>query len=155
VVLVVVADVVRERVERAVVAVRLLVEAVPHVVLRDEVPRARVQAAREEAAHDQVRDRAPPERAHEERVERELEGQVERVPERGALRADEARAERVEEDLEGREEGLARDVVEQRELERGGQVRVDAVLAEVLVVLDVVRLARRQRRAWGDAAHAP
>jgi len=59
VVLVVVPDVVRKDVQRAVVAVGLLRETVPEVVLCDEVARAGVEAAGEEAARDQV-DEGPP-----------------------------------------------------------------------------------------------
>lgn len=93
--------VVREDVQRAVVRVRLLREAVPEVVLRDEVARARVQAAREEARHDQVDERAHAEGRDERVVERELEGDVVEVPCGEALGAHETGAQGVEEDLEG------------------------------------------------------
>jgi hypothetical protein len=46
----------------------------------------------------------------------------------------------VEEDLEGAEEGLAEDRVEEDGLEGGGEVRVEAVDAEGLVVGEVVGL---------------
>jgi hypothetical protein len=52
------------------------------------------------------------------------------------------RAEGVEEDLEGREDDLAEQVIEEQQLDTCGQVRVDAVLIEVLVVLDVELLRR-------------
>jgi predicted ATP-grasp superfamily ATP-dependent carboligase len=56
------------------------------------------------------------------------------------LRADKSGPEGIKEDLEGGEEDFAEDVVEQEQLGTGGEVGVDAVLAEVLVVLDVVPL---------------
>ena len=49
--------VVRENIEGAVVGVRLLLQAVPYIVLRDEVPRKRVQAPSEEARRKQIEDR--------------------------------------------------------------------------------------------------
>jgi predicted ATP-grasp superfamily ATP-dependent carboligase len=62
------------------------------------------------------------------------------VPEGRGLRAYETGPEGVEENLEGGEEDFAEDVVEQEQLGTGGEVGVDAVFAEVLVVLDVVPL---------------
>lgn len=47
---------------------------------------------------------------------------------------DEHRAEGVEEDLEGGEEGFAEDGVEEDGLEGGGEIGVEAVDAEGLVV---------------------
>jgi hypothetical protein len=145
VVLVVVADVVGEDVERAIVRVRLLVEAVPEVVLGDEVAGERVERAGEEGGEEEVEEGGPAPGADDERVEGELREQVGGVPPCRGLCADEAGPEGVEEDLEGGEEELAEDVVEQEELEPGRQVGVDAVFAEVFVVLDVVPLCKDVR----------
>ena len=92
--------VVREDVQRAVVGVCLLLEAVPNVVLGDEVARERVQAAGEEAGHEQVDKRVLPTCRDKDVVEDELRDEVREVPLREGLRAHEARAEGVEEDLE-------------------------------------------------------
>lgn len=155
--------VVREDVQRAVVGVCLLLEAVPNVVLGDEVARERVQAAGEEAGHEQVDKRVLPTCRDKDVVEDELRDEVREVPLREGLRAHEARAEGVEEDLECpagkpvvrgrdarerggrlcrdlREEDLAEHVVQADELELGGQVCVDSILPKKLVVLDVISL---------------
>lgn len=139
-VLVVVADVVCDNVERAVVRVRLLVGAVPEKVLRDEVCRARVQGARKEGREEEVEQRAHACELVERKVERQLRSDVGDVPACEALGADEARAEGVKEDLERGEEDLSEDGIEAEELEAGRQIRVDAVLAEKLVMLDVIPL---------------
>ena len=114
-------------------------------MLPDEVPRTRMQAPREERAHEQVNIRTDPEVLDEDVVREEDDGEVRGVPLGEGLRADEAGAEGVEEDLEGGEEDLAEDVVEADELEVGGEVGVDAVFAEVAVVLHVVALVRFSR----------
>lgn len=107
-----------------------------------------MQAPSEEAAEDEVAERIPPRPPHQQRVERYLRDHVGQVPDAGALSAYKARAEGVEEDLERREKGLAEHVAKTQHLEARGQVRVDAVLAEVLVVLDVIGL-REEESAHG------
>jgi hypothetical protein len=86
-------------------------------VLRDEVPRRRVQAPRPERAHHKICERVPAASPYEHRVESDLDDQVEEVPVCWRLGTDEARPEGVEEDLEGGEEDLAEDVAEAEELE--------------------------------------
>ena len=150
-------------VERAVVGVCFLLEAIPNVVLGDEVASERVQTTREEAGHEQVDERVLPADRDEGVVEDELGDEIGEMPLREGLRAHEARAEGVEEDLECpagkpvvrgrdargrggrlcrdlREEDLAEHVVQADELELGGQVCVDSILPKELVVLDVISL---------------
>lgn len=148
VVLVVVADVVGQDVERAVVAVGLgdghvgrvlrflggrhrLVD----VVLGDEVAGGRVQGAGEEGGEQQVEEGRPGGGGfREDGVEGELHGQVEQVhPGEGDLE-DAHGPDGVEEDLEGAEEGFAQDRVEDDGFDGRGEVRVEAVDAERLVV---------------------
>ena len=155
--------IVAQSVQRTIVAPRLLLDAAEEVVLGDEVRRARVETACKEAGLEEVDQRGPAARLDEHVVESELGAHVEEVPARERLRADKTRAEGVEEDLECpagkpvvrgrdargrggrlcrdlREEDLAEHVVQADELELGGQVCVDAILPEKLVVLDMISL---------------
>jgi hypothetical protein len=104
-VFVVVPDIIREDVQGPVVAVGLLVETVPEVVLCDEVAGAGVEAAGEEAAGDEVEEGCPAKVGDEDVVEEELDEDVEEVPLGKALGADKGGAEGVEEDLECSEVG--------------------------------------------------
>jgi len=52
--LVVVANIVSQDVQRAIIAVRLLVEAIPYIMLSDEVTRTWMQTSGEEAREEQV-----------------------------------------------------------------------------------------------------
>lgn len=160
VVLVVQADVVGEPVEGAVVGegfgdwdvvVRVLLlggDGLVHVVLGDEVAGEGVQAPGEEGREEQVEDGLGGGEVGEGGVEGELDGDVEEVDRGEGDAVDGHGAEGVEEDLEGAEEGLAEDGVEDESLEGGGQVRVQAVDAEALVVGEVVGA---ERGAVGDA----
>ena len=74
--------VISQNVERAVIAIRLLVHSVPKVVFRDEVARTWVEAACEEAAGDEVDERLGAKSADEEIVEDELGEDVEEMPAR-------------------------------------------------------------------------
>lgn len=150
VVLVVQADVVRQEVEGPVVRVGLghgdAVGRVGlrrrhrriHVVLGDEVAGERVQAAGQERREHEVQQRLRAQRAQHHGVEGELGGDVEgRDPGEGhAVHGHGPQG--VEEDLEGAEEGLAEDGVEEDGLEGGGQVGVEPVDAQRLVVGQVV-----------------
>lgn len=150
VVLVVQTDIIREEVEGAVVRVRLgerylvrrvggvLVRLLEDVVLGDEVAGAGVQRPREEAAQDQVTQRPPSNILYERVVEGELRHDVECVDLGERQAVDEHGAQGVEEDLEGGEEGLAGDRVEEQGLECRGQIRVEAVDAQRLVVSQMV-----------------
>ena len=121
-------------------------------MLPNEVPRTRMQAPRKERAHEQVDIGDDPEVLDEDVVREEDDGEIRGVPLGEDLRADEAGAEGVEKDLEGGEEDLAEDVVEADELEVGGEVGVDAVFAEVAVVLHVVALVRISERERGESS---
>ena len=150
VVLVVQADVVRQEVEGPVVRVGLgdgdAVGRVGlrgrhrrvHVVLGDEVARQRVQAAREERGEQEVQHRLEPQGAQDRGVEGELRGHVQGGDPRERHLVDGHGPQGVEEDLEGAEEGLAENRVEEDGLEGRGQVRVQAVDAQGLVVRQVV-----------------
>ena len=154
VVLVVQADVVREEVEGAIVRVRLgqrylvrrvggvLVRLLEDVVLGDKVACAGVQRPSEEAAQDQVTQRPTSSKLHESIVESELCDDIEEVNLGEGQVVDEHGSEGVEEDLEGAEEGLASDRVEKDGLKGGGQVGIEAIDAERLVVGQVVRPER-------------
>lgn len=159
-VLIVEANVVCEEVERSIVGVCLgqgdliggvgdvLIRLLENVVLGDEVACAGVQRASEEAAHDQVAQRPSSCAVHERIVEGELHDDVEEVNLGEGKIVDEHGAQGVEEDLEGGEKGLAGDRVEEDGFKGGGQVRIQAVDAEGLVVCEVVG---PERGAVGDA----
>ena len=74
----------------------------------------------------------------DEGVKGELRGDVQEVQGGERQLVDEHGPQRVEEDLEGAEEGLPRHGVQHDSLERRGDVRVQAVDAEGLVVRQVV-----------------
>mmetsp|Transcript_20419 Transcript_20419/g.63473 ORF Transcript_20419/g.63473 Transcript_20419/m.63473 type:complete len:259 (+) Transcript_20419:691-1467(+) len=120
-------------------------------MLRDEVPGDGVPRAREERRGDEERDRLPAPQREPNVVEREHEGPVERVLPRQLLRAHEARAEGVEGDLARGEEELAREGLQQAQLEVARDVGVDAVPPLVLVVLAMVQLEHHRVR-HADAA---
>lgn len=130
--LVVQAHVVGEDIQRAVVREGLWEQSIrprilraggqflEHVMLGDEVARARVQAARQETAQDQVVEGVGRGGFYEDEVEEDLGGDVEEVDrgERDGVHEDGSHG--VEEDLEGAEEGFAQDRVEEDGFERGG-----------------------------------
>lgn len=152
VVLVVQADVVREQVQRAVVRerlrrrgefsflalfVRLLQGARvlgEDVMLGDEVACDWVQRAGEEGAQDEVAEGFATYVLYEEVIDNELYGDVEGVDASEGQVVDHHWAEGVEEDLEGREEGLAGDGIKEPCFEGGGEVGVESINAEGLVV---------------------
>lgn len=150
------ADVVREEIQRAVVAKRLgdgdVVRRITgrrgdrlvHVVLGDEVARRGMQRAGEERGEEEVQQRIDAKVAREEVDQHVVEGQLDREvdpvhPGKGHA-VDGHGPDGVEEDLEGAEEGLAEDRVEEDSFEGGGQVRVESIDAEGLVVGKVVWL---------------
>jgi len=92
--------VISQNVERAVVAIRLLVHPVPKIMFGDEVARAWVEASGEEAASDEVDERFGAKAADEGVVEDELGQDVEEMPARQALGADKGGSEGVKEYLE-------------------------------------------------------
>ena len=103
-------------------------------MLRDEVPRTRVQGSRKKGARDEVYQRVYACVFHEEVVEEDLGEDVEEVELGKRDLVDHHGTESVEEDLEGAEEGLAEDGVEEEGFDGGGEVGVEAVDAEGFVV---------------------
>lgn len=150
VVLVVQADVVGEEVENAVVRVRLrdgdlvrrvrgvLLGLLEDIVLGDEVAGAGVQRAGQKAAQDQICQRFSSCKLDEGVVKGELDDNVEQVNLGERQVVDEHGPQGIEQDLACAEEGLAGDRVEEPCLEIGGQVGVEAIHAERLVVGQVV-----------------
>ena len=150
--LVVKTDVVGEPVERAVVGeglgdrdavirvARRGGDGLVDVVLCDEVAGERVQAAGEERGEEEVEESVGGGYAQEDKVEGELNDNVEEVNLGKGHAVDSHGTDGVEEDLEGAKEGLAEDRIEQEGLERGRQVGVKAIDAEALVVGKMVRL---------------
>lgn len=92
--------VISKEIERTIVAVGLLLHAIPEIMLCDEMAGTWVEAPCEEAAHEEVYERADTKGLHEDVVKDQLDYEVEQVPFREALGANEAGAEGVEEDLE-------------------------------------------------------
>jgi hypothetical protein len=160
VMLVVQTNVVGEKVKDAVVRVRLgdgdlvrgvrrvLLGLLEDVVLGDEVAGTGMQRPGKEAAQNQVGQCLSTGELHEGVVEGQLNNDVEQVDLGERQVVDEHGAQGVEEDLTGAEEGLAGDRVEEPGLECGGQIRVQAIDAERLVVGEMVRA---ERGAVGDA----
>ncbi|KAI3487047.1 hypothetical protein L1887_49083 [Cichorium endivia] len=142
VVLVVIAHIVRQHVERSIVRPGLLLDAAKHVVFGNEMRGARMQTAGKEAALQQIDQRGPSGIAHQCNIQHGDKGHVEGVPDRRSLRSNEPRSQRVKENLERGKERLTEHVAQHHTLELRGQVRIRAVLTEVLVVLEVVRLER-------------
>lgn len=151
VVLIVVAHVVREHIERAVVAeslwhwdvvvgvLGLWGDSLVDVVLRDEVTGGWVPRTGQERAEQQVQDRFVAVQGHDhDVVECKLHDEVEKMdPGEGDLENTHG-PDGVEEDLEGAEECLAQDGVEDHSLEGGGEVGIQPVHAQALMVRQVV-----------------
>ena len=118
------------------------------VVLGDEVPSYRVQAAREEGAPNQIAEGTAAGVLDQEDVEDNLHRNVEEM--QGCQRhvVNKHRSQCVEEDLTGAEECFSSDRVEEERFEGGGEVGVEAVHAKGFVVREVVGA---ETRAVGDA----
>ncbi len=169
VVLVVVAHVEGDRVQRAVVGVRL--EAlVEHVVLRDEVAGNRVEAHRHQRAADHVEQHLAAwmiksridtsvltiavqtiiivlaEEIEHDEIGGELHRRVDKLQLERLLRVGEERPEGVERRLQAHPDELAEGVAEQPRLQLRRDVSVDHVLPLVPVVLQVVALERDGER---------
>mmetsp|Transcript_17133 Transcript_17133/g.46394 ORF Transcript_17133/g.46394 Transcript_17133/m.46394 type:complete len:235 (+) Transcript_17133:652-1356(+) len=138
-VLVVVAHVEEDQVQWTIVRVGLLPLG-EHVVLRDEVPSSGMDAPGNEEARNHVADGAPAEIVYDGSVKEALDSKVERMHGRGLLRLDHHGAQSVEENLADAPHGLAHRPAEEPALELGGDVRVHAVHALLLVMLNVVLL---------------
>jgi len=95
------AHVISQNIQWPVIAVCLLLKAVPKVMLSNEMPCAWVKTASEEAAHDQIDQRPDPVCRHEEVVEDDLNKYVHEMPLGEALSAHERGSKCVEENLEG------------------------------------------------------
>ncbi len=95
-VFVVISNIVCQQVQRSIVAVRLLFEPVPEVVLCYEVPCAGVQTSCEETAHKEIDKRSETEMMDKKIIEDDLNDNIEQVPLCQALRADKRWTESVE-----------------------------------------------------------
>lgn len=149
--LIVVAHIVREHIERAVVAERLWHRDVVvgvlglggnglvDVVLRDEVAGRRVPGSGQERAEQEVQDRLVTVQGRDHDVVKcKLHDEVEEVdPSEGDLE-DTHGPDGIEEDLEGAEECLAQDGVQDHSFEGGGKVGIQPVHSQALVVRQVV-----------------
>lgn len=159
VVLIVQANVVGQEVEGSVVreslgdrdtvlgVARLLVlkrSTIENVVLGDEMAGYRVQGSCKETAQDEVSYCFSSPRLNQNIVEQELDSNVEGVDLGQRDLVDHHRSQSVEQDLECAEKGLAGDRVKEEGLESGGEIGVEAIDAERLVVGKVVRLAGGQ-----------
>ena len=126
VVLVVEAHVVGERVERAVVRVRLLARH-EAVVLGDEVARHRVQPAAEERPGEEVGQRLDAPEVEHGGVEAQHEREAEQVRRVGLLRPDDERPQAVDREVGRDPRELGGEVGDGGLLERGREVDVPAV----------------------------
>lgn len=163
VVLVVQADVVREDVEGPIIrkglgdgdlVVRVALggrDGLVDVVLGDEVAGEGVQAASQKGGEQQVEEGVGGGVGDEEGVEGELDDDVEEVHPGEGDAVDGHGADGVEEDLERAEEGLAEDGVEEEGLDGGGEVRVEAVYAEGLVVGEMIWLSKSVSRYYSPS----
>ena len=107
-------------------------------MLGDEVTRTGVQRSRQKRTQDQIAQRPTSHPTHQGIVERQLRHDVERMDPRQGQPIHEHGPQRIEQDLKGTEKRLARHAIEKDGLERGGQVGVQPVDAEALVVGQVV-----------------
>lgn len=107
-------------------------------MLGNEVARCGVQRTGEERGEEEVEQGVEGEILREEGdegvVEAELDEDIEGVDPGQRDAVDNHRPQGVEEDLEGAEEGLSEDRVEEYGLEGGGEIGVEAIDAERLVV---------------------
>ena len=122
-------------------------------MLGDKVPCTRVQRSREEGAHDEINERLGTEQIHQQSVKRDLRDDVDEVDRRKGHLVDEDRPDGVEENLERAEEGLAEHRVEHDGFDGRGQVGIEAVDAERLVMSEVVRLRRQDQSRVLDTHH--
>mmetsp|Transcript_85139 Transcript_85139/g.260161 ORF Transcript_85139/g.260161 Transcript_85139/m.260161 type:complete len:303 (-) Transcript_85139:8-916(-) len=143
--------VVRQRVERAIIRIRLGA-ALHDVVLREEVARGGMQGAGKKGAQEEVQKRLRAPQVRHREVERQLRAPIRRQPTAVGdhLGLRQAGPQRVREDLAKHEQRLTQAMVHvieccQRDelcLQKCRDVSVDAVLPLAPVVLHVVRLER-------------
>jgi hypothetical protein len=107
-------------------------------VLSDEVTCDWMKRTSKEAAQNQVAKRPSSSILYQGVVEGELCDDVEEMNLGKRQLIDEHGSERVEEDLEGAEEGLARNRVEENGFKGSGQVRIETIDTQRLVVSQVV-----------------
>ena len=105
-VLIVIPNVVRQDVKGSVVRVRFLWEAVPEVVLCDEVPGGGVQGPSEERGEEEVHEGPRTKGSDEEIIEDYLYPDIDKVPYRRRLRTDKAGTKCVEKYLERAKEDV-------------------------------------------------
>lgn len=155
VVLIVESDVPQQKVQRAVVRVRLL-PLQEHVVLRNEVPRGRVQAPPQERRQQQVRNRLEPPEVEHRHVGHDVNREVTELPNPDRFRVNEHGANCIEEQLENYPDELGQRVGDVMPLGVRRYVHVDTLDALVPVMLQVVLLERdRHRDADRDVGEQP
>ena len=152
VVLVVKTDVVGEPVERSIVREGLghgdLVlgvasrggDGLVDVVLGDEVASQGVQTSGEEGREQEVEQRVDRGVLEEDKIEGDLDKDIEGVDAGQGNAVDGHGSQGVEEDLESAEEGLSENGVKEDCLESGRKIGIEAINAEGLVVSKMVRL---------------
>mmetsp|Transcript_35610 Transcript_35610/g.80179 ORF Transcript_35610/g.80179 Transcript_35610/m.80179 type:complete len:246 (-) Transcript_35610:293-1030(-) len=145
VVLIVIAHVEREPIQRTIVAVRLLTP-VHHVVLRNEMSRDRMEAHAEQCAHDQVHELPESPDVYNRRIECNRARYVDKLPLGRLFGIDEQWPQRVERRLKEAPENFLCPTIKEPALPLGRYVNVDNVLALELVVLQVVPLEAAGRR---------
>ncbi len=144
-VLVVVADVERDTVDRAVVRERLLPFR-ERVVLVDEVRCDGMETVGEEECDREVRERAPSEREHDARIHDQHDGASEELLHVRALRERETSRD-VDDRMEKQPRELARGpATDEARLEGKRQIGVGAEHVEVAVVIDVVAVEGERHR---------
>lgn len=145
VMLVVVAHVERDKVQRPVVRIRFVALG-EHVVLGNEVAGDRMQTHRDQCAHDHVPQHLPAKAVDHQGVEDGLHDQIEELMVAGRLGIDDERPDHVEERLQDDPAELAECGAEQPCLEQRRQIGVDYLVALVAMVLEVVALERHGHR---------
>lgn len=109
-------------------------------MLGDEMARARVQRASEERRKDHVVQGVRRSQANEKVVEERLRADIDEVDACEWDFENEDRPHSIEQDLKGAEERLAEDRIEEEGLEGCGEVGIQAINTERLVVREVVWL---------------
>ncbi|GMS97004.1 hypothetical protein PENTCL1PPCAC_19179, partial [Pristionchus entomophagus] len=145
VVLDVVTDVEREHVDRAVIA-RCLLSLSEHIVVRDVVASQRMKKLTNEKSTEQERDRLPAAETAIDDIECQLNDKIRHLEIRDCLRIDGEWPEGVEDWLEEHPQGLSRGGRECVGLPLRRNVRVDHILAQVPMVLQVVLLEGDRHR---------
>jgi hypothetical protein len=108
----------------------------------DEMASQRVKATRQERGENKVIEGVPGAGADENVVECNLNEDIDKVDAGEGYLIDEDGADSIEENLKGAEKGFAKEGIKEDCFEGGGQIGVEAVNTEGLVVSEVVRSER-------------